>query len=338
MIAIMTMDSQTWLLLVISLPTTSATARMRIWRNLKALGCAALRDGAYLLPSTPHLQGQLQELAAETTRESGNAWLLTVHPQSGLESAAFRSLFDRSQEYADWLAALSAARGMLPQQSAQDINRILRKFRREHEAMAAVDYFPGEPAAQAEAAWLEFLKEAEALLSPGEPQAVDTAIAKLDPAQFQGRRWATRRSLWVDRVASAWLIRRFIDQGASFLWLGSPADCPADVLGFDFDGAAFTHVGERITFEVLLASFGLEQDKGLARLAALVHALDVGGMFVPEALGFEAVMSGARARAADDDQLLAEMSLVLDSMYTHFGNDLPPRKTKGEQIVSERNA
>jgi hypothetical protein len=317
----MTPHSQTWLLLVVSLPTTGATARMRIWRNLKALGCTALRDGAYLLPHTPSLQNQLSEMAAETTREGGNGWLLTVHAQSDYESAAFRSLFDRSQEHTDWVATLSAARRTLAQLSAQEINRTLRKFRRERETMVATDYFPGDAAMHAEAAWLEFVKEAEALLSPGEPQPVEAEIARLAPEAYQGRRWATRRNMWVDRVASAWLIRRFIDRQATFLWLDSPADCPPDALGFDFDGATFTHVGERVTFEVLLASFGLERDQGLARLAAMVHALDVGGTFVAEAGGFEAMLSGARQRARDDDQLLTEMGMVLDSLHAHFGNE-----------------
>src|SRR6185295_1054419 len=134
----------------------------------------------------------------------------------------------------------------------------------------------------------------------------------------RGRTWATRRRLWVDRVASAWLIRRHIDPEARFRWLASPSACPKGALGFDFDGAAFSHVGDRVTFETLLASFGLDDDPGLARLGALVHQLDVGGEPVPEAVGFEAVLSGARERLDDDDALLAEMSVVLDSLYAHF--------------------
>jgi hypothetical protein len=126
----------------------------------------------------------------------------------------------------------------------------------------------------------------------------------------------------VDRVASAWLIRRFIDPQAHFLWLDAPADCPPEALGFDFDHATFTHIGDRVTFEVLLASFALEQDRGLMRLGAMVHALDVGGGFVPEAAGFEAMLAGARRHADDDDQLLVAMGAVLDALYAHFSN--PP--------------
>jgi hypothetical protein len=124
--------------------------------------------------------------------------------------------------------------------------------------------------------------------------------------------------MWVDRVASAWLIRRFIDTDARFLWLTSPDACPEGALGFDFDGAAFTHIGERVTFEVLLASFGLENDPALRRLGEIVHALDVGGPAAPEAVGFEAVMAGTRQRVGNDDQLLEQMSPVLDALHTHF--------------------
>jgi hypothetical protein len=164
----------------------------------------------------------------------------------------------------------------------------------------------------------------EALQSPGEPQTTAGRIARRDRMQYQGRLWATRRHLWVDRVASAWLIQRFIDPHARFQWLDSPTDCPSDALGFDFDGATFTHVGERVTFEVLLTSFGLESDRGLSRLAEIVHALDVGGTATPEASGFEAVLAGARKRWSDDDSLLADIGGVLDSLHAHFSS---PRKT-----------
>jgi hypothetical protein len=315
---IMDQTKNQWLLLIVSLPTTGATARMRIWRALKAMGCAALRDGAYLLPFADAQREQLSDLADETDREGGSAWLLTVQPQSNDENEAYRALFDRSQDYAELLASMSTTRKTLAGLTPQEINRVLRKLRRDYEAVVATDYFPGEASAHAEAAWMDFINVAETLLSPDEPQSVDAAIARRDPDAYCRRVWATRRRLWVDRVASAWLIRRFIDPQARFLWLETPQDCPPEALGFDFDGAAFTHIGERVTFEVLLASFGLEQDRGLARLGAMVHALDVGGGFVPEASGFEAMLGGARQRAADDDQLLSEMSLVLDSLHVHF--------------------
>ncbi|MES2105511.1 MAG: chromate resistance protein ChrB domain-containing protein [Pseudomonadota bacterium] len=314
-----------WLLLIVSLPTNSATARMRIWRALKSLGCGALRDGVYLLPAAPLHQQQLNELSDETVREGGSAWLLTVDAQSAADNDAYRDLFDRSAECAELQRTLADARKALTGLTPQEINKQLRKLRRDYDALRAIDYFPNEASAQAEAAWMDFVNVAELMLSPGEPQSVEGSIPRRDLDAYQNRTWATRRRLWVDRVASAWLIRRFIDPGARFLWLQSPADCPPDALGFDFDGASFTHIGDRVSFEVLLASFGLEQDRGLVRLGAMVHALDVGNGFVAEAVGFEAMLSGARQRAADDDQLLAEIGVVLDSLHAHFSNDKPTK-------------
>jgi hypothetical protein len=122
-------------------------------------------------------------------------------------------------------------------------------------------------------------------------------------------------------VASAWLIPRFIDPEARFLWLQIPQDCPDDAIGFDFDGAAFTHIGNRVTFEVLVASFDLATDLALTRLGTLVHALDVGGLLVPEGAGFEAILTGVRASCTDDDQVLSAMTPVLDALYTTFGQE-----------------
>lgn len=310
-----------WLLLIVSLPTHGATVRMRIWRALKALGCGALRDGAYLLPYHTSRVDELRELADETIREGGSAWLLIVHAQSAAENDAFAALFDRSGDYAQLRKTLAEARSTLAESAPQEINRALRKLRREYEAIRNIDYFPNDASAQAEVAWMDFVNVAETLLSPGEPHAVDAAVPRRDRDDYRGHIWATRRRLWVDRVACAWLIRRFIDPEARFVWLESPAHCPPDAIGFDFDGATFTHIGERVSFEVLLASFGLDDDRGLARMGALVHVLDVGNGFVPEAAGFEAMLAGACQRAADDDQLLAGISGVLDSLYAHFSND-----------------
>jgi hypothetical protein len=126
--------------------------------------------------------------------------------------------------------------------------------------------------------------------------------------------------LWIDRVASAWLIRRFIDPKAKFLWLKRVKDCPKRALGFDFDGAEFTHVDSKVTFEVLVCSFGLEEDAGLIRLGALVHHLDVGGIPIAEGPGFATIMAGARKLRSDDDSLLKAMTPVLDSLYAEYAD------------------
>jgi len=159
-----------------------------------------------------------------------------------------------------------------------------------------------------------------ARFAPDEPHAAHRKIRLRDRKDYRGRTWATREHLWIDRVASAWLIRRFIDPKAKFLWLKRVKDCPKSVVGFDFDGAEFTHVDSKVTFEVLLASFNLEQDTGLARLGALVHHLDVGGIPIAEGPGFATIMAGARSLQQDDDALLKAMTPVLDSLYAGYAD------------------
>ncbi|RDK03496.1 chromate resistance protein ChrB domain-containing protein [Paraburkholderia lacunae] len=308
----------TWAVLVLTFPTENATARMRAWRALKAKGCAVLRDGIYLLPHTAEREDMLHELAGSIDEAGGTAHLLRAQSLNPSQEADFRALFDRNGDYATFVASLGASRKTLGGQPPAEVARLLRRLRKDYDAIRTIDYFPGAASTDAEVAWEDFLALADTVLSPGEPHAAERTIRPLRRDQYQARTWATRQRLWVDRVASAWLIRRFIDPTARFLWLASPGACPPDALGFDFDGAAFTHVGERVTFEVLVVSFGLDDDAALLRLGAMVHALDVGGAPVPEAIGFEAVMAGARQRALDDDQLLDEMGRVLDSIYAHF--------------------
>lgn len=308
----------TWAVLVLTFPTENATARMRAWRALKAKGCAVLRDGIYLLPHTAEREDMLRELARSIDEAGGTAHLLRAQSLDTSQEADFRALFDRNDDYAAFVASLGAARKTLGGLQPAEVTRLLRRLRKDYDAIRTIDYFRGAASTDAEVAWEDFLALADTVLSPGEPQAAELVIRPLRRDDYQAQTWATRQRLWVDRVASAWLIRRFIDPQARFLWLVSPDACPPDALGFDFDGAAFTHVGERVTFEVLLASFGLDEDAALLRLGEMVRALDVGGALVPEAIGFEAVLAGARQRAPDDDQLLGEMSRVLDSIYAYF--------------------
>jgi hypothetical protein len=314
-----------WLQLVATLPTQGATARMRVWRAVKALGCASLRDGVYLLPKSDlHLEA-LQALADECVKEGGGAWVAAVEPLGGTD---YEALFDRHDDYAALRRAWKEHAATLSQMQAPELTRLQRKLEREFDALRAIDFFPSESSIEADASWQDFHAKLQRTLAPDEPQdTAGTTVPLLDKAEYQGRVWATRKRLWVDRVASAWLIRRFIDPKARFQWLSKPSDCPKKALGFDFDGAAFTHVGDRVTFETLLAAFGLEDDAALMRLGAMVHSLDVGGEPVAEAKGFEAVLAGARERLSDDDALLAEMSSVLDSFYAHFAREATRGKT-----------
>lgn len=310
--------SGSWLALVISLPTHNSAGRMRVWRALKSLGCGVLRDGVYLLPQRPGFRQALQEQAEEVVRGGGHAHVLVVGSESDTQRQTFERLFDRSDHYAKLAGAVRQARGEVEVDDAGKLGRQATRLRRDFEAIAAVDFFPGASREQTAAA-LEDLEHAISdRLMPDEPHAVDRRIERLDPVDYRGRLWATRRRPWIDRLASAWLIRRFIDPESGVLWLATPGDCPAEAVGFDFDGAAFTHVGARVTFEVLLSSFDLTGDLALNRLGALVHYLDVGGLPVPEAAGLETLMRGMRQRLNDDDELLAAAQNVFDSFYQAF--------------------
>jgi hypothetical protein len=311
-------DITQWLLLVLTLPTDNATARMRYWRALKAKGCAVLRDGVYLLPDGDSAGGELTELCESIGRAGGTSYLFRLGSRDRAQDAEFRMLFDRGDDYEALRRSLDDARKSLATLSPVEITKLLRKTRKEFEAIAGIDFFPNEASVRAQSAWQDFVAAADAVLSPGEPHQTEGTIRLLKRTDFQSRVWATRRKLWVDRVASAWLVRRFVDSEAQFLWLASPDDCPSDAVGFDFDGATFSHINDRVTFEVLAASFGIEDEPGMAGLSSMVHSLDVGGVTVPEAAGFEAVMTGATQRGLSDDELLNEMSQMLDSLLAHF--------------------
>lgn len=314
-----------WLLLIATVPGSNGSVRLRFWRQLKALGAASLRDGVYLLPAREDLHGALKELRSDLLAASGTAYLLRQQEPEAELQREWLCCFDRADAYGECRMELNRLIESLPSLAESDARRQLRQCRKGLEAVIAIDYFPGPAKEQAQAAWHDAQAKLTRHYSPDEPVPASGDIPALDRARYQGRRWATRRRPWVDRVASAWLIRRFIDPRAQFVWLAEPRDCPADALGFDFDGAAFTHVGDKVSFEVLMASFGLDRDSAMTKLAGLVHALDVETDATPEALGFEAILAGARSRIKDDDALLAEMSNTLDSLYAYFQGNADDR-------------
>jgi hypothetical protein len=305
-----------WLQLITTLPTENATVRQRAWRSLKSSGAAVLRDGVYLLPETPECRHIFDEIAADVRAANGAVWLLQI----GDPDNDFKSLFDRSDHYASLhadIASITMQVSSATSESVSDLLKQARKLRKAFTALAAIDFFPGPAKGQVESALLMLEQSVARVMSSDEPQPTARQIEPVNLAEYQGRLWATRSRPWIDRLASAWLIKRFVDPAARFTWLPHPSDCPPNAVGFDFDGAHFTHVDNRVTYEVLMASFGLEHP-ALLRLGALVHYLDVGGVQPAEAAGVEALLAGLRARISDDDQLLMESIAIFDSLYTNF--------------------
>jgi hypothetical protein len=306
-----------WSVLVLSLPTENATARMRAWRALKACGAAVLRDGVYALPQGEPHAATLATIAADVREHGGTARLLRAQ---ALEED-FVPLFERSAEFGALLAEIGALSVPAAAAVQAEALRQARRLRKAFDQLAAIDFFPGEAQRQTAAALRAFEAAVAQAQSPGEPRSLaHDAVPRLDRAAYRGRLWATRRRPWVDRLASAWLIRRFIDPEARFIWLKSPADCPKKAVGFDFDGAAFSHVGVRVTFETLLAAFDLETP-ALRRLGVLVHGLDAGGVQPPEAAGVERVLAGMLEAIVDDDQLLQTAAGVFEGLLIAFERD-----------------
>jgi hypothetical protein len=292
--------------LVLSLPARHSTLRVRAWRTLKETGCGVLRDGVYVLPKGSAGSSVLSRLESEINAAGGSAMVVELEPKRPDDLKKVRGLFDRAADY----------RALLQKISAPATPRLLERLRRSFDRLSAIDFFPGAAKRQAADALSALERRLED--ARGEPHASLRHLRPLDRKTYQNRVWATRKKLWVDRMASAWLIRRFIDPDARFVWIDAPRDRPKKAVGFDFDGAQFTHVDGRVTFEVLLASFGLERDAALTAIGRAVHFLDVGGTPVPDAKGLETMLRGAKEKARSDDALLADAMRTFDNFYSAY--------------------
>jgi hypothetical protein len=304
--------------LVLSLPTRNSTLRMRVWRGLKETGCGVLRDGVYLLPASAMDASVLGRMESEIRSNGGFAMTLELKAATAGQSLEIRKLFDRSAEYGELVRKIAAARASLARLGARRALTAIRRLERAAEKLSKIDFFASEAKVQAMAALAALKASYQAMYSGGEPRFSKRGLRQADAARYRKRLWATRKSLWVDRIASAWLIKRFIDGEAKFVWIARPSECPKKAVGFDFDGAEFTHVKNRVTFEVLLASFGLDHDAALAAIGAAVHFLDVGGIPVADAKGLETLLRGIKEKARDDDALLAEAMRSLDHFYSAY--------------------
>jgi len=306
--------------LVLSLPTRNSTVRMRVWRALKGTGCGVLRDGVYLLPRDVPAAAVFPEVEAQVRSAEGFAMTVDVDFRTAKQLDHARGLFDRSPEYGELVKRTQADRAALPKLRKHKGEAALQRARRALEDLAAIDFFPGEARRQAQDAVRGLEDEVRLLESPGEPRARKGRVKRVESIRYRDRTWATRKDIWIDRMASAWLIKRFIDKGAQFEWLESPRDCPRKAVGFDFDGAEFTHVGNRVTFEVLLAAFGLQADAALASIGAAIHYLDAGGIPVADARGLETVLRGIRGKSRSDDERASKAFQVFDHLYAAYSS------------------
>jgi hypothetical protein len=304
--------------LVLSLPTRNSTLRMRVWRTLKERGCGVLRDGLYVLPAGAADDGALEKVESEIRSSGGFAMRLALAPKHAAQLAEIERLFDRSSEHGALVRRIEATKESLARLGPRRAQTAIRRLEREFDRLSRIDFFAGEAKAQAAAALAALRQRYREAYAGGEPRASHRKLRQRNPGRYRRRIWATRRNPWVDRLASAWLIKRFIDREARFAWFDRPSERPKSAVGFDYDGAEFTHVGNRVTFEALVASFGLDDDPALAAIGAAVHFLDVGGIPVADAKGLETLLRGAREKAKNDDALLAEAARIFDLFYSAY--------------------
>ncbi|CAI3127990.1 Protein ChrB [Acinetobacter oleivorans] len=296
-------------LLISSLPTQNSTARMRVWRSLKASGAATIRDGVYLLPIT-HSE-KFEAIAQDVISEQGSAYIFQAEAPLNLEIVP---LFNRNEEYEAIRKQLVDLNQNQNESEKKELLKQVRKLRKSFDALVEIDYYPSEIQGQTLNELVSLEHSIARLGETNEPVFTQAKIKRLLKKDYQNRVWATRKHPWIDRLASAWLIKNFIDESPQLIWLESPSECPTHALGYDFDGAAFTHIDNFVTFEVLLHSFELETP-ALKKIAEIAHYLDVGGFEPPEAIGIEKVIQGLRSQISNDDQLFELANYIFDGLY-----------------------
>jgi hypothetical protein len=303
---------QTWLLLLLSLPPRPSSLRVRAWRRLRALGAVALKSGAYLLPFSPDHYEQFQWLAQEVQKDRGEATLLKVDRVENMKQPEVVRLFHeaRNVDYASLTDRYRKVGSAKRPRAAEELARLARELDR----LADIDFFEAPGRQQALRA-----REAAERRVTGLPKTAARPAGRLDLDALQGRRWATRPRPHVDRIASAWLIKRFLDPAAEFVF-GAADDLPADAIPFDMAGVEFGHQGDHCTFETLLHRSGL-RDRRLAAIAEIVHEADLrdGKFRRDEARGLDLVLRGLLAAVKDDHDALAQGLTLFDGLYSTIG-------------------
>ena len=312
-----------WLLLAHQLPATPSNLRVKTWRRLQDLGAIAVKQSVYVLPDSPESREDFEWLRVEIEGAGGEA---IVFSASHLDAAAELALveeFRRNRQllYTDLGTELQrfqtkAGRRAGPQ--PRDLSRLRQRF----QAIERIDFFGS--AGRDRVASL--LGDLEAERTPGSR----STNAANDDENYRARLWVTRPRPGVDRMSSAWLIRRFIDPAASFAFVTDAKSAPADAVPFDMYGAGFGHQGDRCTFETLLATFGIT-DRAAARLSEVVHDLDLkdGKFAAPEAVTLGAAIDGLQLSCPDDHRLLEHGMILFEAMYRSFSQHARPPRPRG---------
>jgi hypothetical protein len=302
--------SAPWLLLIFSLPSKRASERVGIWRKLQRYGTLALRNSGYALPNTVVNRERLEWLAAEIRGFKGEASVLQIQAIDDLPSDTLKERF-REERKPDYSALIRDLERLKPSLAGFHVQ--LRRLKRRFEEITDIDFFDCPLRAKAE----------EALYNAGQPEKAEKLNAKgkhLSRKEYQGRIWLTRPRPGIDRVSSAWLIKRFIDSKPTFLF-GSDPDVEPRALPFDmYQSGGFGHEAENCTFETLCARFGTP-DKKVRLIAQAVHDADLqdekfGRL---EGIVIDEILNGWAKQGIADEELLRRGMDMVEGLYHSIG-------------------
>ncbi len=314
-------DPPQWLLLVHQLPAKPAYLRVKIWRRLQAVGAVSLKGAVAALPATRQAREDFQSVTREIVDGGGEAVVCEARLVDGLTDFEVRGLFDtaRTADYEALAADVRAYDKTLPREDLNHWNGgpeaqvQIGRFRKRLAQVAAIDFFEAEGRQGAERA----VAALNARLAPVPARAPSSSISR---ESLHGRTWVTRTGVGVDRIACAWLIRRFVDPEARFRFVGSKVySIEAGELRFDMPQAEFTHEGDRCSFETILHRLDLA-DTALKAIGEIVHDIDLEDAKFgrAEAAGIARLIDGVVMTHADDEKRIARGSAMLDDLYLVF--------------------
>jgi hypothetical protein len=314
-----------WILLIHSIPPQPGYLRVKVGRRLQKLGAVPIKNSVYAMPRAEATREDLEWIAHEITSDGGEASLCESRFIGGLTDEAIEQQF-RVARHRDYVEATKVARrlietlskaakntGHVPPARQASAEVVLRRLRKRLAEIVAIDYFGAPGRLELE----NLLQTVEDKLRPPRPAAPTAAPDLPSLRNVRGRTWVTRKGIHVDRIASAWLIGRFIDQEAKFKYVEAKGYAPAPgELRFDMFDAEFTHDGDLCTFEVLLARMA-SADPALRHIADVIHEIDLrdGKYGREETPGLTALVTGICLQHREDEARLAAGATMLDAYY-----------------------
>jgi len=318
--------SQGWLLFFYSVPSKPVSNRVRVWRRLAKAGAIQLKGAVYILPYNEEHTEFFQWLVSEVTSMKGDASFVKVENIETIKTDEIINLFNRQRER-DYTALIKSAeelerkissirKGSISQNNkklAKHLNRLNREFG----GIRAVDFFSSK-AGELLKKQIVALESSMKVILRSDVKDREIIFSAKQVSDYQNKIWVTRKKPFVDRMASAWLIKKFIDNGAVFKFIDEKdvSELGKNMISFDMRDGEFTHVGDLCTFEVLVKTFGLK-DRTLRKISEIVHELDIKDEKYsnPEARGLEDILSGLRKTAKKDNELLEKGMSVFEMLY-----------------------